>query len=89
MEFIVLLLFWVGLQLACLLWKNPFRVRYETDEFLASEADRCLNRFCEIPDEGWSSRGRLYFTGLAVIKDQYGNFRFVKQKKLCDLGILR
>ena len=89
MEFIALFFLWLGLLSAGFLWKNLFRKRDSTDEFLASEADRCLHHFCEIPLDGWSSRGRLYSSGLAVIKDQDGKFRFVKQKKLCDLGILR
>lgn len=66
---------------ASFLWK------FKKDDFLASEADRCLNKFCEI-DENWNSRGRVYTKGLALIEEN-GKRRFIKQAKLCDIGILK
>jgi len=57
------------------------------DVFLENEADRCLNNFCEV-DKYWNSNGRMYTKGLTVIEEN-GNKRFVKQAKLCDIGILR
>lgn len=81
MEFIALLILYIGLLLDGFVWK------FRKDDFLASEANRCLNHYCEAPKE-WSSRGRLFSSGLAVIEEN-GKKRFVKQKKLCDLGILK
>lgn len=81
MEFISLLLLFVGLIITGLFW------RFKRDDFLASEADRCLNRHCEV-DSNWSSQGRVYTKGLTVIEKD-GKKRFVKQAKLCDIGILK
>ena len=60
--------------------------RIKRDDFLASESDRCLNKFCEA-GEDWDSRGRMYTRGLAVIEES-GKKQFVKQAKLVDIGIL-
>lgn len=81
MELIGLLLLFVGLISAGLFW------RFKRDDFLASESDRCLNKFCEV-DSDWNSRGRVYTKGLAVIEKD-GKKQFVKQAKLCDIGILK
>lgn len=81
MEIISLLVLFAGLISAGLFW------RFKRDPFLASESDRCLNRFCEV-DSNWSSQGRVYTKGLAVI-EKNGKKRFVKQAKLCDIGILK
>lgn len=51
-----------------------------------NEYRRIGNRFAEV-DDGWNSKGRLYSSGLTVLRD--GNrCRFIKQSKLVDLGIL-
>lgn len=81
MEIIGLLILFVGFISAGLFW------RFKRDDFLARESDRCLNRFCEV-DSNWSSEGRIYAKGLAVIEED-GKKRFVKQAKLCDIGILK
>lgn len=80
MEIIGLLMLFIGLISVSLFW------RIKKDAFLASESDRCLNSFCEI-DSNWDSRGRVYTKGLAVIEKD-GKKQFVKQAKLCDIGIL-
>lgn len=80
MKFLALCLLFIGLILSGLFWK------FKKNKFLAEEADRCLNRYCEI-DENWTSRGRVYVRGLAVIEENGGK-RFVKQAKLFDIGIL-
>lgn len=81
MEIIGLLILFVGFISAGLFW------RFKRDDFLARESDRCLNRFCEV-DNNWNSEGRVYTKGLAVIEKD-GKKRFVKQAKLCDIGILK
>ena len=80
LKILALVLLFLGLLTSGLFW------RFKKDPFLSKEADRCLNHFCEA-DENWSSKGRVYVTGLAVIEEN-GKKRFVKQKKLFDLGIL-
>lgn len=80
LKILALVLLFLGLLTSGLFW------RFKKDPFLAKEADRCLNHFCEA-DENWNSKGRIYVTGLAVIEED-GKKRFVKQKKLFDLGIL-
>lgn len=77
---IALLMLFLGLLSSDLLWK------FKKDPFLASEANRCLNNFCEV-DDSWSSRGRMYTRGLAVIEVN-GVKKFVRQAKLVDIGIL-
>lgn len=80
MEFIAILLLYVGFISATFLWK------FKKDYFLASESNRCLNNFCEV-NSNWNSRGRLYTRGLTVI-EKNGKKQFIKQAKLCDIGIL-
>lgn len=80
MEFIAILLLYVGFISASLLWK------FKKDDFLASESNRCLNNFCEV-DSNWNSRCRVYTKGLTVI-EKNGRKQFVKQAKLCDIGII-
>lgn len=80
LKILAVVLLFIGLVSGGLFW------RFKKDPFLSKEADRCLNHFCEA-DENWSSKGRIYVTGLAVIEEN-GKKRFVKQKKLFDLGIL-
>ena len=60
--------------------------RFKRDPFLASEANRCLNHSCEVNDN-WTSRGRMYTRGLAVVEVD-GKKKFIKQAKLVDIGIL-
>ena len=80
LKLLAVVLLFLGIYSTRLLW------RFKRDPFLAEEADRCLNHFCEV-DKDWNSNGRVYVTGLAVIEEN-GKKRFVKQKKLFDLGIL-
>lgn len=80
MEIIGLLILFIGFISAGLF------CRFTRDDFLARESDRCLNKFCEV-DSDWNSEGRMYAKGLAVIEEN-GKKRFVKQAKLCYIGIL-
>ena len=75
-----LLLLFLGMLTAGMFWS------FKKDIFLASESDRCLNHFCEV-DDSWDSRGRMHTRGLALIEEN-GKKRFVKQAKLCDIGIM-
>jgi len=84
---LAMIMLFTGFISAGLLWKNPFRRRNSTDDFLASEANRRLYHMSEAPP-GWSSRGRMYTKGLAVVRYKNGECRFVKQVMLCDIGIL-
>lgn len=59
---------------------------FKEDRLLEKESKRCLNDFCEA-DENWNSNGKLYTRGLAVIEEN-GKKRFVKQAKVCDIGLL-
>ena len=81
LKILAIVLLFLGFLTSGLFW------RFKKDPFLADEADRCLNHFCEA-DQNWNSNGRVYVTGLAVIEEN-GKKRFVKQKKLFDLGILQ
>lgn len=81
MEIIAILFVFAGFIAMSFLWTT------KKDIFLESEADRCLNGLCEA-NESWNSNGRVYTKGLAVV-EQDGNKRFVKQAKLCDIGILQ
>lgn len=78
--FLAVLFAFAGAISASFLWK------FKKDDFLASESNRCLNNFCEV-DSNWNSRGRVYTKGLTVI-EKNGKKQFVKQAKLCDIGII-
>lgn len=80
MLILALILLLVGLLSSSLLWS------FKKDPFLASGTDRCLNHFCEV-DDSWSSRGRVYTRGLALIEVD-GKKKFIRQAKLVDIGIL-
>jgi len=80
MEIIALLILFAGLISASLFWRS------KKDDFLADESKRCLYNFCEV-DANWNSRGRVFTKGLAVV-EKNGKKQFVKQAKLCDIGIL-
>lgn len=69
-----------GLITSSLFWS------FKKDKFWEKESDRCLNKFCEV-DENWNSNGRVYTKGLTVIEKD-GKKQFVKQAKLCDIGLL-
>ena len=58
------------------------------DSFETQEAKRYLFGFNEV-DDNWSSNGRVYTNGIALIEDKKtGEKRFIKQAELCDIGIL-
>jgi hypothetical protein len=82
MEIISILIFFLAALSTSFLWNFN-----KKNEFLENEADRNLNNFCEI-DKNWNSNGKMYTKGLAVIMDEKGSYRFIKQAKLCDIGIL-
>lgn len=79
--FIAVVLLVVGLLLANFLWT------LKANKHMESEAKRCLQNNCEV-DEAWHSDGRVYTKGLALI-EQNNKLRFVKQAKLCDIGLLK
>ena len=55
-------------------------------KFKEEEARRCFYNYCETKED-WTPRGRIYTNGFAVLEDG-GETKFIKQSKLCDLGIL-
>ena len=64
-----------------------YLIRFKST-FEYKEAKRYLFGFNEV-DDNWSSRGRVYTQGIALIEDKKtGKKRFVKQAELCDIGIL-
>ncbi|MBD3822615.1 MAG: hypothetical protein IE914_10215 [Thiotrichales bacterium] len=79
--FVAVVLFVVGLLLANFLWT------LKENKHMESEAKRCLQNNCEA-DGAWHSDGRVYTKGLALI-EQNNKLRFVKQAKLCDIGLLK
>lgn len=67
-----------------LLYKfNPIGI----DPFLREEAVRVLFKNAEA-DKEWNSQGRVYTTGVALIKMPNGRKKFIKTAKLADSGIL-
>ena len=86
MHFVASILLFLGLLSAGLFW------RFKRDPFLAREADRCLNRFCEMDPnnhlDNHLRRQKMHRRSLSVICKN-GVFRFVKTEKLHDLGILK
>ena len=86
LDFIASILLFLGLLSAGLFW------RFKRDPFLAREADRCLNRFCEMDPnnhlDNHLRRQKMHRRSLSVICKN-GVFRFVKTEKLHDLGILK
>ena len=62
-------------------------IRYK-NSFAFKEAKRYLFGFNKI-DKNWSSNGRIYTKGIALIEDKKtGKKEFIKQAELCDIGIL-
>ena len=56
--------------------------------FAQEEAKRYFSGFNEV-DSNWSSNGRVYTNGIALIEDKKsGKIKFIKQGELCDIGIL-
>lgn len=54
-------------------------------KLMQEEAKRCSNGY---EDDGtWSSKGRVYTNGFAIIKKGDKN-KFIKQAKICDMGLL-
>ena len=86
LDFIASILLFLGLLFAGLFW------RFKRDPFLAREANRCLNHFCEVDPNNHSDnhlrRQKMYRRGLSVIWEN-GKCRFIKTEKLHDLGILK
>lgn len=80
MEFLAVILFFIAFISMSFFW------RIKKDDFLASESNRCLNNFCQV-DDNWNSNGKVYTKGLAVVQKD-GKKQFIKQAKLCDIGIL-
>lgn len=80
MEILAIALLFAGILGVTLVWS------FKKHVFFEKEAKRCLNDFCEV-DENWNSNGRVHSTGLAVI-EKNGKKRFIKQSKVCDIGIL-
>ncbi|WP_148570672.1 hypothetical protein [Aliarcobacter cryaerophilus] len=80
MEILAIAFLFLGLLGASFLWS------FKEDKFFKKEAKRCLNNFCEV-DENWNSNGKVYTKGLAVIEENEKK-RFIKQAKVCDIGIL-
>ena len=80
MEILAIVFLFTGLIGASFLWS------FKKDKFFEKEAKRCLNDFCEV-DENWNSNGKVYTKGLAVIEENEKK-RFIKQAKVCDIGIL-
>lgn len=69
---------YIGLMLGSLFWC------FKKNDFLAKDADRCLNRFCEVEEDTireYQLQGYLYTKGLAVIEEN-GKKRFIKQSKI-------
>ena len=65
----------------------PLVFVFKKDKEIEEEVKRWSN-FCE-SDDNWTSKGRLYSTGLTVIEDKKTRKkRFVKQKKLVDIGLV-
>jgi len=66
-------------------------LRFKKNSFFEKEANRYLNEYCEA-NEDWSSRGRVYAKGLAILKeiekDNKVKIKFVKQTKLYDIGLI-
>ena len=63
-----------------------FTRKNEFSEIMRYESERCLRNQCEV-DSNWNPHGRIYTNGF-MIEEKNGKTRFVKQAKLCDLGIL-
>ena len=80
MEFLAVILFFIAFISMSFFW------RIKKDDFFASESNRCLNDFCQV-DDNWNSNGKVYTKGLAVVQKN-GKKQFIKQAKLCDIGIL-
>ena len=64
------------------------RISKKITLFKFNEAKRYFVGFNKI-DNNWSSRGRVYTNGIALLKDKKSNKKFfIKQAELCDIGIL-
>ncbi len=58
--------------------------------FIEKEVERYADKICEEPnDDSWSSEGRLYTRGLTLVEDKNGKKKFIKQVKLCDIGLFK
>lgn len=66
--------------MASLVWSNDKR------SSIASDTNRCINLNCSV-DCNWSAKGRVY-TECFVVTKESGKAKYIKQSRLCDIGIL-
>ena len=78
---------YVGLGVILLIF-GLYLTKFRERTFEYEEAKRYLFKFNKV-DDNWSSRGRVYTQGLALIENKKtGKKEFIKQAELCDIRIL-
>ena len=60
--------------------------RNTNDSFMLNEASRIIFKDAEVK-AGYSSQGRVYCRGLALIKSENGKYTLIPQAKVCDIGL--
>lgn len=66
------------------------KTRNVKNQFIASEADRCLTQRCEVTsNNSLNFEGRLHTCGTALLRNKKtGEYKFINQAKLCDIGLI-
>ncbi len=76
---ILIFLFFITLSFTWSFRKNDFT------KLMRQEAKRCLNNYED--NNKFSHEGRVYTKGFAIVKKD-GESKFIKQAKICDMGLL-
>lgn len=66
------------------------KTRSTKNQFLRSEANRCLGQRCEVGStKAINFEGRLYTAGTALLQNKETNeLKFINQAKTCDIGLI-
>jgi len=87
MELIGLILLIVGIFSLFVTIRLILKIDIFKSEFLKNESIRILSDNARV-DENYTSQGRIFTRGLAVVKDKESDkFRIIAQAKPCDIGL--
>ena len=83
-----IILLTIGLVCIYYSWKFKKILNSENNsQFMVKEASRIVFEDAKV-DESYSSEGRVYCTGISLIKnEQTGKYNLIPQAKVCDIGL--
>lgn len=68
-------------------WKFKKLLNSENkSQFMTKESIRILFEDAKV-DDSYSSEGRVYCTGMSLVKLENGKYSLISQAKVCDIGL--